>query len=274
MFISYDLLYHILGYLCDEDLLPIMGVSNMWRRTAMDRIEVLELTSSNMNAVLLLLAECRQVKKLDITFTGDARNQRLNSFIRLPTNATELRCRGAIPEWWLSSVTKRLPNLTVVELIDNDTAAGEFLIGAPLTTIELTNSPATPPPAAPATPPPAAPATPPPAAPATPPPAAPATPPPAAPATPPPAAPATLPPAAPATLPPAAPATPPPAAPATLPPAAPATPPPAAPATAPPAARRTRVRNITIDGVLVEYRTVLNLTINGKSLSWMVNGTP
>ena len=35
----------------------------------------------------------------------------------------------------------------------------------------------------------------------------------------------------------------------------------------PPAARRTRVRNLSIDGALVEYRTVLNLTINGKSLS-------
>ena len=139
MCISHDILYYVLDYLCDGHLLPLMGVSNLWRRMTLDRIEDLKITSSNLQAVLLLIAECPKLEKLDVTFTGDEREQTLNSFVSLPSNLTELRCRGAIPEWWLASVCKRLPKLSAVEIIDNHTVTGEFLIGAPLTSIQLTD---------------------------------------------------------------------------------------------------------------------------------------
>ena len=139
MCISHDILYYVLDYLCDGHLLPLMGVSNLWRRMTLDRIEYLKITSSNLHAVLLLIAECPKLEKLDVTFTGDEREQTLNSFVSLPSNLTELRCRGAIPEWWLASVCKRLPKLSAVEIIDNHTVTGEFLIGAPLTSIQLTD---------------------------------------------------------------------------------------------------------------------------------------
>ena len=51
----------------------------------MDRIEDLKITSSNLHAVLLLIAECPKLEKLDVTFTGDEREQTLNSFVRLPS---------------------------------------------------------------------------------------------------------------------------------------------------------------------------------------------
>ena len=62
-----------------------MGVSNLWRRMTLDRIEDLKITSSNLQAVLLLIAECPKLEKLDVTFTGDEREQTLNSFVRLPS---------------------------------------------------------------------------------------------------------------------------------------------------------------------------------------------
>ena len=139
MCISHDILYYVLDYLCDGHLLPLMGVNNLWRRMTLDRIEDLKTTSSSLNAVLLLIAECPKLKKLEVTFTGDEREQTLNSFVSLPSNIAELRCRGAIPEWWLASVCKRLPKLTAVDIIDNHTITGEFLIGAPLTSLQLTD---------------------------------------------------------------------------------------------------------------------------------------
>jgi hypothetical protein len=45
-----------------------MRVSNLWRRRALDRIEVLKITTSNLHAVLLLIAECPKLEKLDVTF--------------------------------------------------------------------------------------------------------------------------------------------------------------------------------------------------------------
>ena len=137
MCISYDILYYILDYLCDGDLLPLMGVNNLWRSMALERIEELKTTSTNLNAVLLLIAECPKLRKLEVTFTGNERKQRLNSFVSLPSDISELRCRGAIPEWWLASVCSRLPNLTIVEVNDNPIITGDFLIGAPLKSIQL-----------------------------------------------------------------------------------------------------------------------------------------
>ena len=71
MCISHDILYYVLDYLCDGHLLPLMVVSNLWRRMTLDRIEDLKITSSNLHAVLLLIAECPKLEKLDVTFTGD-----------------------------------------------------------------------------------------------------------------------------------------------------------------------------------------------------------
>ena len=104
---------------------------------ALERIEELKTTSTNLNAVLLLIAECPKLRKLEVTFTGNERKQRLNSFLSLPSDISELRCRGAIPEWWLASVCSRLPNLTIVEVNDNPIITGDFLIGAPLKSIQL-----------------------------------------------------------------------------------------------------------------------------------------
>ena len=80
-----------------------------------------------------------KLERLDITFTGDESEQTLNSFVRLPSSLTELCCRGAVPEWLLASVCKRVPQLTAVELIDNKTTTGEFLIGTPLSSIQVTD---------------------------------------------------------------------------------------------------------------------------------------
>ena len=106
MYISHDILFYVLDYLVDGHLLPLMGVNSLWRKMSMDRIKELKISSSNLHAVLLLVAECPKLEKLDVTFTGDEREQTLNSFVSLPSNLTELRCRGAIPEWWLASVCK------------------------------------------------------------------------------------------------------------------------------------------------------------------------
>ena len=139
MFISHDILFHVLDYLCDGHLLPFMGVSSLWRRMTLDRLKELKITCSDLHEVLLLVADCPRLERLDITFTGDESEQSLNSFLRLPSSLAELCCTGPVPEWWLASVTKRMPNLASVELIDNHTVTGEFLIGAPLTSIQLTD---------------------------------------------------------------------------------------------------------------------------------------
>ena len=45
----------------------------------MDRIKELKISSSNLHAVLLLVAKCPRLERLDITFTGDKSEQTLNS---------------------------------------------------------------------------------------------------------------------------------------------------------------------------------------------------
>ena len=136
MFICHEILFHVLDYLCDGHLLPL---SSLWRQMALDRLKELKITCSNLHEVLLLVADCPRLTRLEITFTGGESKQSLNSFLRLPSSLVELRCTGPVPEWWLASVSKRMPNLASVELFDNNTATGEFLIGAPLTSIELTD---------------------------------------------------------------------------------------------------------------------------------------
>ena len=79
MYISHDILFYILDYLVDGHLLPLMGVSSLWRKMSMDRIKELKISSSNLHAVLLLVAECPRLERLDITFTGDKSEQTLNS---------------------------------------------------------------------------------------------------------------------------------------------------------------------------------------------------
>ena len=128
MFICHDILYHVLDYLCDGHLLPLLGVSSLWRQIALDRVKELKITCSNLHAVLLLVAYCPKLTRLEITFTGGESKQSLNSFLRLPSSLAELCCTGPVPEWWLASVSKRMPNLASVELIDNHTVTGEFLI--------------------------------------------------------------------------------------------------------------------------------------------------
>ena len=105
MFICHDILYHVLDYLCDGHLLPLLGVSSLWRQIALDRVKELKITCSNLHAVLLLVAYCPKLTRLEITFTGGESKQSLNSFLRLPSSLAELCCTGPVPEWWLNRPT-------------------------------------------------------------------------------------------------------------------------------------------------------------------------
>ena len=137
MFISRDIIFHVLDYLCDGHLLPLMGVSSLWRQMALDRVKELKITCSRLHEMLLLVANCNKVTSLEVNFMGGDQEQSINSFIELPSTLTHLRCVGSVPEWWLAAVSKRLPNLAFVVLCANSVATGEFLIGMPLVTIEL-----------------------------------------------------------------------------------------------------------------------------------------
>ena len=73
MFICHDILFHVLDYLCDGHLLPL---SSLWRQMALDRLKELKITCSNLHEVLLLVADCPRLTRLEITFTAAARVNR------------------------------------------------------------------------------------------------------------------------------------------------------------------------------------------------------
>ena len=90
MFICHDILFHVLHYLCDDVICcPLMGVSSIWRQMALDRVKELKITCSNLHEVLLLVAHCPKLTRLEITFTGGESKQSLNSFLKLPSSLAE-----------------------------------------------------------------------------------------------------------------------------------------------------------------------------------------
>ena len=70
MFISHDILFHVLDYLYDGHLLLLIGVSSLLRQIALDRVKELKITCSNLHEALLLVANSPKLKSLEITFTG------------------------------------------------------------------------------------------------------------------------------------------------------------------------------------------------------------